>query len=79
MSGEVHAGYALMGSTLPNDAIPLCWQAEARQRGADEDDWLISLDVEAIREADDGEPGSYVLSRQGETVTCRDCLELVHA
>ena len=77
--GEVHAGYALAASSIPGDAIPLCWQAEAQQRGGDEEDWLNALDVEAIREADDDEPGSYTLSRQGETVTCRECVEWARA
>lgn len=66
---------SLPGSVLALD-LPLCWDAEARQRlGADYDAdlWFVSWDHEVI------DPTSLVFATSRERVTCVDCLGWLHA
>ena len=56
--------------------LPLCWDADAAQRhGADYDpaDWFTSWDHGAI------DPTSLFFATAPEHVTCRECLEWLHA
>jgi hypothetical protein len=73
MSGEVHKAEAL--PNLPNFGMPLCWVAEQVEKGVPVVEqgglWAISLDHETL-------PGHSVASDPA-SVTCRPCLELVHA
>ena len=52
--------------------LPLCWDMEGRQRGATDDEWMLSWDHDVI------DPGELFFVIKGEP-TCRDCLEWLHA
>ena len=66
----VHLRSALDHPTRPIP-LPLCWIAEGEQRGATVDEWLVSIDHEAL-------PDVAVTSDHAG-VDCRDCLEWIHA
>lgn len=53
--------------------LPLCWDAEGKQRGAEDADWWTSWDHEVI------DPTRLMFATEPGAVTCSDCLEWMHA
>lgn len=74
---SVHAvARTLEGSGDPFD-LPLCWDADQRQRNpdtADDDElWWLAIDHGAI------DPDVHQSTPDRGRVTCADCLEWIHA
>lgn len=51
--------------------IPLCWYVEGQQRGATIEEWLVSVDHEAL-------PAVTVTDHQ-DVVDCQECRDWMHA
>lgn len=56
---------------LPDNPLPLCWVLEGRERGATDEEWVISVDHEALP--------TYFVTPDIPLVSCRSCKEWIHA